>query len=49
MEEPPDEAEAPQAPRKTGGPREVQAGAEPELKHLSKVFHGRISRVNKIK
>ena len=51
VEDIPDEAPAEaraQAP-KPGTPREVQAASEPELKHLSKVFHGRISRVNKIK
>lgn len=30
-------------------PRQVSAETEPELKHLAKVFHGRISRINKIK
>ncbi|HBA60204.1 MAG TPA: DNA polymerase III, subunit gamma and tau [Elusimicrobia bacterium] len=30
-------------------PEVVEAGTEPELKHLAKVFHGRISRINKVK
>jgi len=38
------------APRaKTGESHVVDAGTEPELKHLAKVFHGRITRINKIK
>lgn len=48
----PSEAEAamqaPQAPR-PHAPRVVSAEGEPELKHLNKVFHGRITRVNKVK
>jgi len=31
------------------GPRQVSAETEPELKHLAKVFHGRITKINKIK
>ena len=46
------------APAASGGPVEVKwedLGAarppedEPELKHLNKVFHGRITRIQKIK
>lgn len=40
--------EAP-APHKEKGPRQVSAESEPELKHLAKVFHGRITRINKVK
>ncbi len=50
--EDPLEAEGAQqaAPHKAdGGARQVSAGTEPELKHLAKVFHGRITRINKIK
>ncbi|MDP2864943.1 MAG: hypothetical protein Q8O90_01735, partial [Elusimicrobiota bacterium] len=46
------EAEAAQEPQpapKASGPREVSAGSEPEFKHLSKVFHGRITKISKVK
>jgi len=36
------------APR-AEGPRPVSGGAEPELKHLNKVFHGRITKITKVK
>jgi hypothetical protein len=39
--------EAPQ-PHKAQGPKQVGAETEPELKHLAKVFHGRITRINKL-
>jgi len=38
------EGPAPAAPAKP-----VSAETEPELKHLAKVFHGRITRINKVK
>ncbi|OGR62190.1 MAG: DNA polymerase III, subunit gamma and tau [Elusimicrobia bacterium GWB2_63_22] len=41
--------EAPSAPHQDKGPRQVLAETEPELKHLAKVFHGRITRINKVK
>jgi hypothetical protein len=34
---------------KAAGPRVVPAEAEPELKHLAKVFHGRIAKITKVK
>ncbi len=34
---------------KQDGPRPVSAETEPELKHLTKVFHGRIVKINKVK
>ena len=40
--------EAP-APRPGGAPRQVSAETEPELKHLAKVFHGRITKISKVK
>jgi len=40
--------EAPQ-PHNDKAPRAVSAETEPELKHLAKVFHGRITRINKVK
>ena len=40
--------EAP-AQRRETGPHQVADGAEPELKHLSKVFHGKITRIDKVK
>lgn len=40
--------EAPPAPA-PHAPRQVVAGTEPELKHLAKVFHGRITRIDKVK
>lgn len=46
------EAEAAQEPQpapKASGPREVSSGSEPEFKHLSKVFHGRITKISKVK
>ncbi|MBI4351848.1 MAG: hypothetical protein HY550_10440, partial [Elusimicrobia bacterium] len=45
------EAEAAQeAPApKAAGPKQVYAETEPELKHLAKVFHGRITKINKVK
>ncbi len=46
------EAEAAQEPQpapKASGPREVSSASEPEFKHLSKVFHGRITKINKVK
>ena len=46
------EAEAAHEPAphaKDNGPRAVSAESEPELKHLAKVFHGRITRINKVK
>lgn len=42
-------AQEPQPPPKASGPREVSSGAEPEFKHLSKVFHGRITKISKVK
>lgn len=39
--------EAPAQP-KAAGPKQVAAETEPELKHLAKVFHGRITRINKL-
>ncbi len=41
--------EVPAAQHQDKGPRQVSAETEPELKHLAKVFHGRISRINKVK
>ena len=46
------EAEAahePQPAPKASGPREVSSASEPEFKHLSKVFHGRITKISKVK
>ncbi|MDO8806710.1 MAG: DNA polymerase III subunit gamma/tau [Elusimicrobiota bacterium] len=46
------EAEAAQeaaAAPKPEGHRQVSAGTEPELKHLNKVFHGRITKITKVK
>ena len=40
--------EAP-APHKPGAAKQVSSDTEPELKHLAKVFHGRITRINKVK
>jgi len=40
--------EAP-APHKPGAAKQVSGDTEPELKHLAKVFHGRITRINKVK
>jgi DNA polymerase-3 subunit gamma/tau len=40
--------EAP-APHKPGAAKPVSGDTEPELKHLAKVFHGRITRINKVK
>ena len=37
------------AAHKAGGPKQVSGETEPELKHLAKVFHGRITRINKVK
>ncbi len=34
---------------KREGPEPLSAGTEPELKHLTKVFHGRIVKINKVK
>ncbi|MDD5208758.1 MAG: DNA polymerase III subunit gamma/tau [Elusimicrobiales bacterium] len=34
---------------KHDGPKPVSAETEPELKHLTKVFHGRIVKINKVK
>ncbi len=34
---------------KQEGPKPVSAETEPELKHLTKVFHGRIVKINKVK
>ncbi len=42
-------AEAPQPHKPAAGPKVVGADSEPELKHLAKVFHGRITRINKVK
>ena len=41
--------EAPQPHKPAAGPKVVGADSEPELKHLAKVFHGRITRINKVK
>lgn len=41
--------DAPPAPKASHAPRQVAAGTEPELKHLAKVFHGRITRIDKVK
>ena len=41
--------DAPPAPKSPHAPRQVVAGTEPELKHLAKVFHGRITRIDKVK
>lgn len=46
------EAEAAQeapAPRPHAAHKPVDGEGEPELKHLAKVFHGRITRINKVK
>ena len=46
------EAEAAQEPQpapRASGPREVSSASEPEFKHLSKVFHGRITKISKVK
>ncbi len=46
----PQEAAAQASPRaKAGEMHTVDSATEPELKHLAKVFHGRITRINKIK
>ncbi len=42
-------AQEPSAAPKAEGPRQVSAEAEPELKHLTKVFHGRITKITKVK
>jgi len=42
-------AHEPSAAPKATGPRQVTTETEPELKHLSKVFHGRITRITKVK
>jgi hypothetical protein len=44
----PDDGLAP-AHAKTPAARPVSGENEPELKHLAKVFHGRITRINKVK
>lgn len=44
-----EEAMAAQPVPKPHAPRQVSADSEPEFKHLNKVFHGRITRVNKVK
>lgn len=41
--------DAPPAPKSPHAPRQVTAANEPELKHLAKVFHGRITRIDKVK
>ena len=38
-----------QAPARAPSAKPVSAETEPELKHLSKVFHGRITRISKVK
>ena len=45
----PSEGERPAPRAKTGESHAVDSSTEPELKHLAKVFHGRITRINKIK
>lgn len=45
---PEQEPDAPAQP-KAHGASPAAGDAEPELKHLNKVFHGRITRINKIK
>ncbi|MDD2804791.1 MAG: DNA polymerase III subunit gamma/tau [Elusimicrobiales bacterium] len=47
--EPPDAAPAPARHPAPHAPRQVGAETEPELKHLAKVFHGRITKINKVK
>ena len=47
------EDDIPQEPEKpathhAGQAHTVEAGTEPELKHLAKVFHGRLTRINKV-
>jgi DNA polymerase-3 subunit gamma/tau len=42
-------ANEPSAAPRPSGPSQVSAGTEPELKHLSKVFHGRITKITKVK
>lgn len=49
VEPPESEAEAEARPAAPHAPRQVSADTEPELKHLSKVFHGRITKINKVK
>ncbi len=44
-----DAAHEPAPPAKDNSPRQVSVETEPELKHLAKVFHGRITRINKVK
>jgi hypothetical protein len=44
-----EEALEAQPAHKPHEPRQVSADGEPELKHLNKVFHGRITRINKVK
>ncbi|MBI5743243.1 MAG: DNA polymerase III subunit gamma/tau [Elusimicrobia bacterium] len=41
--------EAPAPHRAASAPRQVSGDEEPELKHLNKVFHGRITKINKVK
>ncbi len=51
-EAPVEEADMPLPPGQgpeTGGPGQISAGTEPELRHLNKVFHGRITSVKKVK
>lgn len=47
--EPPDSGPEPAKPANPHAPRQVAAGTEPELKHLAKVFHGKIAKIDKIK
>ncbi|OGR76484.1 MAG: DNA polymerase III, subunit gamma and tau [Elusimicrobia bacterium GWC2_64_44] len=47
--EPPDAAPSAARPTAQHAPKAVGAETEPELKHLTKVFHGRITKINKIK
>ena len=42
-------AQEPSVAPRAEGPRQVSAESEPELKHLTKVFHGRITKITKVK
>jgi len=46
---PPPDAAPKALSHKVAEPQPANADSAPELKHLTKVFHGRITRINKVK
>jgi DNA polymerase-3 subunit gamma/tau len=49
VEDSPEQEPDPLAQPRAHGAKPAAGDAEPELKHLNKVFHGRITRINKVK